>query len=65
MKRDKVSIKLRIKKMGLTNEHVAKMCKIHPSTLASIVSGKEGYGSKDTIERIHAYLDTVKTDGKP
>ena len=62
MKRDHTTLKQRIDKLGLTQRHVAMKCKIQPATLSKIISGvKYRIADKDRIEKIHKYLDTVKT----
>jgi predicted transcriptional regulator len=52
-------IKKRIDELGLKNTHVAKRCKIHPVTLANIITGVNN--SPKTISKINLYLDTVRT----
>ncbi len=61
MKRDHKAIGIRIKKLGITQVHVAKHFKMHKITLAHIIAGNEKYAKKETIEKIHKYLDTVIT----
>lgn len=61
MKRDNAALDKRIKELGLTKKHVAKRCKINPVTLTRVIKGLKGYLNKETIEKIHKYLDTVKT----
>jgi predicted transcriptional regulator len=62
MKRDHATLKQRIEKLGLTHRHVANRCKIDPGTFSKILRGKDYRASdKDRIEKIHKYLDSVKT----
>lgn len=61
MKRDNTSIGVRIKKLGITQKKVCERLKMNTVTLSRIISGADGYGSKESIESIHKYLDTVKT----
>ncbi len=61
MKRDNTTIGLRIKKLGLTSKHVAMRCKMNKVTLSRTMTGHPQHRSKETIEKIHKYLDSVKT----
>jgi plasmid maintenance system antidote protein VapI len=61
MKRDNKAIDIRIKELGLTKEHVANQFKYAPATISRIIAGLKGYTSKDTIKKIHEYLDKCKT----
>ena len=52
-------IRQRIDKLGLKNTHVAKRCKMHPTTLAKIIIGVSN--NPKSISKINLYLDSVKT----
>jgi transcriptional regulator with XRE-family HTH domain len=61
MKRDHTTIKQRIDKLGLKQVFVAKKCGVLPVTLNQIMNGVKYRVDKNTVEKIHKYLDTVKT----
>jgi predicted transcriptional regulator len=61
MKRDNIALDKRIKELAVAKKHIAMRCGINAVTLARIIKGVDGYRNKETIERIHKYLDTVKT----
>jgi predicted transcriptional regulator len=63
MKRDYKSLDERIKKLGITKRKVAESVPVPYTTLSKIIKGERL--QSDYVEKIHAYLDTVKTDGKP
>jgi predicted transcriptional regulator len=52
-------IKKRMDELGLMSKHVAKRCKMHPTTLARIITGVSN--NPKAIAKINGYLDTVKT----
>jgi predicted transcriptional regulator len=52
-------IKKRIDSLGLMSKHVAKRCKMHPTTLAKIIAGVSN--NPKSIAKINAYLDSVKS----
>jgi plasmid maintenance system antidote protein VapI len=59
MAKDRRDIKERITDLGITNVHVAKQLNKHVTTISRIISGENN--NKETIDRIHNYLDKVKT----
>jgi len=54
----------KIKEKGVTKTKIAEMVGIAPATLSRILSGTDGYGSKETLSKINAYLDGLNTNEK-
>jgi len=54
----------KIEKTGLKKYKIAEAIGISPFTLSHILSGTKNYGSQETIDKIHAYLDGLNTNEK-
>ncbi len=59
MKRDHTTIKARIIKLGLMKRHVAMKSDVPYTKMSKLITGERT--NKEQVEKIHKYLDTVKT----
>ncbi|MBO0947310.1 helix-turn-helix domain-containing protein [Fibrella forsythiae] len=56
------TIKEKIKRKGVTVEHVAKMLGVDRAYLSRIINGKYQPQTDDLEKRVHQYLNALNTD---